>query len=40
MEKRPTPMEQLLKRGKERGFLTYEELNDSPARRHRFAGQD
>ena len=29
MEKQPTPMELLLKRGKERGFLTYEELNDS-----------
>src|SRR3990172_7496432 len=29
MEKRSTPMELLLKRGKERGFLTYEELNDS-----------
>ena len=33
MEKQPTPtaapLEQLLKRGKERGFLTYEELNDS-----------
>ncbi len=28
MEKQPTPMELLLKRGKERGFLTYEELND------------
>ena len=29
MEKQPTAMELLLKRGKERGFLTYEELNDS-----------
>ena len=29
MEKQPTPMELLLKRGKERGFLTYEELNDA-----------
>ncbi len=29
MEKTPSTLEQLIKRGKERGFLTYEELNDS-----------
>ena len=29
MEKRHTPMELLLKRGKDRGFLTYEDLNDA-----------